>query len=301
MQKESVAAQVVFLHTPGCDQAIYWLRRISIWLFLTYQHYWNSPTVQELESKPQIRPLDARWHFANLITWGEGKKITFRFQSCQKQQCLPAWESAGETESYSLFSSLEHNKCVCCMQATGGRWPPLLRCRKKRHGKKRRERVYHTEHCLSCSQPRDLCFSTAAPRAPNPPESYPGSWKDHRGNIFSVDLQLKWQLKNNCALEIGTVSAQVNWTLYNQPLRHGLISTDGTERKMIWYQSWIPTCSYWTSFIYKWRNNRNQNLQDCLCDTFVWASECLCSSVAVRPAEGVIVNNPLKIAPLIFL
>lgn len=33
---------------------------------------------------------------------------------------------------------------------------------------------------------------------------------------------------------------------------------------------------------------------------FVWTSECLCSLVALRPAEGVIMNNQLKIAPLIF-
>lgn len=151
------------------------------------------------------------------------------------------------------------NVCVVCA-GNRGRWPPPLRCRKKRRGEKRRERVFHAKHSLSCSQSRDLCVSTASPRAPDPPESYCGSWKDHRGNIFSVDLQPKWRLKNNCALEIGTVSAQVNWTfdyLYNQPLRHSLISADGTERKIMWYQSWILTCSYWASCIYKWRNNRS--------------------------------------------
>lgn len=115
-QEESVAAQGVVLHTPGCDQAIYWLRRISIWLFLTYQHCWNSPTVQELESKPQIRSLDARWHFANLITWEEGKKISPLDSRAVRNSRASQHESQLVRQSHTPCSAVLNiiNVCVVC-------------------------------------------------------------------------------------------------------------------------------------------------------------------------------------------
>lgn len=75
-----------------------------VWLFLTYQTYWNSPTVQELEPKSQTRPLDARWHFASLITWGKKKPSPLDSRAVRKssasqhgsqlvrQSCIPCSE-----------------------------------------------------------------------------------------------------------------------------------------------------------------------------------------------------------------
>lgn len=247
-QKESVAAQGVFLHTPGCDQAIYWLRKSQIEILLTYQRCWNSPTVQELDSKPQIRSLDARWHFANLITWEEGKKKISPLDSrAVRNSSASQHESQLVRQSYSLFSSLEHNKCVCCVcrQQEGD---DHLLSDAERKGMVRKEGKEFIMLSIPLAVPsQEISVSPLHHLELQTHQSHTvAPEKTTEETYFLVDLQLKWQLKNNCALEIGTVSAQVNWTfdyLYNQPLRYSLISADGTERKIIWYQSWILTCS----------------------------------------------------------
>lgn len=93
-------------------------------LTLTYQHYWNSPTVWELESKSQIRPLDARWHFANLITWGKKTpnkppldSRTVRKNSSSQQECQLVRQTDSCTPCLEALNII--NVCCVCRQQEG--------------------------------------------------------------------------------------------------------------------------------------------------------------------------------------
>lgn len=137
----------------------------DFWLFLTYQCYWNSPTVQELESETQMKPLDARWHFANLITWRKKKVKSSLVSRGVRKSSSSQHESqlVRQTESCTPCSEVLSVIYVCfvCRQQEGD---DLLVLDAERKGMARKEgKVLCTECSLSSSQPRHLCISTAAP------------------------------------------------------------------------------------------------------------------------------------------
>lgn len=133
-------------------------------LTLTYQTYWNSLTVQELKPKSHTIALDARWHFANIITRGKKNKSPLDSRAVRKS-CASQHESQLVRQICTPYSEVLNIINTCCVLRL---WKDdLLRCRRKMHGGERRERVCHTEHSLIHTQLRDLCGSTAASVVPN--------------------------------------------------------------------------------------------------------------------------------------